>query len=283
MNNGIYSRMLSAYDLTTTQQQRNAAFEVNQQIILAGLYHGGFFDAAAFYGGTCLRIFHGLQRFSEDMDFSLLSSDDNFDFTRYFQPIIDEFALVGRSVEIKKKDKKTFGRVESAFLKDNTDVYDITFQTEKSIRIKIEVDTLPPQKFDTEQKLLLMPESFMVRCFTLPDLFAGKMHALVYRSWKNRVKGRDWYDFEWYVRNNVALDFAHLRERTLQFNEDDITPESFKEKLKARLSSTDINQVKTDVLPFVRNPKELDIWSNDYFLQLADLVRFESLARWGQK
>ena len=276
MNNGIYSRMLSAYDLTTTQQQRNAAFEVNQQIILAGLYHGGFFDAAAFYGGTCLRIFHGLQRFSEDMDFSLLSADDNFDFTRYFQPIIDEFALVGRSVEIKKKDKKTFGRVESAFQKDTTDVYDITFQTEKSIRIKIEVDTLPPLKFNTEQKLLLMPESFMVRCFTLPDLFAGKMHALVYRSWKNRVKGRDWYDFEWYVRNNVALDFAHLRERTLQFNEEDITPESFKEKLKARLSSTDINQVKADVLPFVRNPKELDIWSNDYFLQLADLVKFNA-------
>ena len=276
MNNGIYSRMLSAYDLTTTQQQRNAAFEVNQQIILAGLYHGGFFDTAAFYGGTCLRIFHGLQRFSEDMDFSLLSADDNFDFTRYFQPIIDEFALVGRSVEIKKKDKKTFGRVESAFQKDTTDVYDITFQTEKSIRIKIEVDTLPPLKFNTEQKLLLMPESFMVRCFTLPDLFAGKMHALVYRSWKNRVKGRDWYDFEWYVRNNVALDFAHLRERTLQFNEEDITPESFKEKLKARLSSTDINQVKADVLPFVRNPKELDIWSNDYFLQLADLVKFNA-------
>ena len=276
MNNGIYSRMLSAYDLTTTQQQRNAAFEVNQQIILAGLYHGGFFDTAAFYGGTCLRIFHGLQRFSEDMDFSLLSADDNFDFTRYFQPIIDEFALAGRSVEIKKKDKKSFGRVESAFLKDNTDVYDITFQTEKSIRIKIEVDTLPPLKFDTEQKLLLMPESFMVRCFTLPDLFAGKMHALVYRSWKNRVKGRDWYDFEWYVRNNVALDFAHLRERALQFNEEDITPESFKEKLKIRLSSTDINQVKADVLPFVRNPKELDIWSNDYFLQLADLVKFNA-------
>ena len=276
MNNGIYSRMLSAYDLTTTQQQRNAAFEVNQQIILAGLYHGGFFDAAAFYGGTCLRIFHGLQRFSEDMDFSLLSADENFDFTRYFQPIIDEFALVGRSVEIKKKDKKTFGRVESAFQKDTTDVYDITFQTEKSIRIKIEVDTLPPLKFNTEQKLLLMPESFMVRCFTLPDLFAGKMHALVYRSWKNRVKGRDWYDFEWYVRNNVALDFAHLRERTLQFNEEDITPESFKEKLKARLSSTDITQVKADVLPFVRNPKELDIWSNDYFLQLADLVKFNA-------
>ena len=275
MNNGIYNQMLSGYDLTTSQRQRNAIFEVNQQVILAGLSHGGFFDVAAFYGGTCLRIFQGLQRFSEDMDFSLLAVNGDFDFTQYFQPIIDEFAMVGRTVEITKKDKKNFGKVESAFLKDNTDVYDVTFQTEKSIKIKIEVDTCPPLKFKTEQKLLLLPESFMVRCFTLSDLFAGKMHALVYRSWKNRVKGRDWYDFEWYIRHNTPLDFEHLKERALQFNGENITKESFFEKLKERLSTADIHQVKADVLPFVRNPKELDIWSNDYFLQLADMVRFE--------
>ena len=267
--------MLSQYDLTTEQNKRNAVFEVNQQVILAGLYNGGFFESAAFYGGTCLRIFHGLQRFSEDMDFSLLTQDENFDFSKYFQPIIDAFALVGREVEIKKKDKKNFGKVESAFLKDNTDVYDVTFQTEKAIRIKIEVDTCPPMNFNTEQKLLLQPHSFMTRCYTLPDLFAGKVHALVYRSWKNRVKGRDWYDFEWYVRHNVPLDFAHLAERCKQFNNEDITPEQFKEKLKERLRTTDIKQVKEDVIPFVRNPKELDIWSNDYFVQLADMVRLE--------
>ncbi|PJE98909.1 nucleotidyl transferase AbiEii/AbiGii toxin family protein [Prevotella intermedia] len=273
--NEIYSQMLSAYEQTTEQQKRNATFEVNQQIILAGLYNGGFFDVAAFYGGTCLRIFHSLQRFSEDMDFSLLAPNDDFDFTQYFQPIVDEFAMVGREVEIKKKDKKSFAKVESAFLKDNTDVYDITFQTEKSVKIKIEVDTQPPLKFDTEQKLLLLPRSFMVRCFTLPDLFAGKMHALVYRAWKNRVKGRDWYDFEWYVRHSIPLDFTHLHERALQFNQEDISEESFLEKLKERLSTADLNQVKSDVLPFVRNPKELDIWSNDYFLQLADMIKFE--------
>lgn len=275
MKNDIYNNMLSAYDLSTEQQKRNAIFEVNQQVILAGLYNGGFFDVAAFYGGTCLRIFHGLQRFSEDMDFSLLTSDDKFDFTKYFQPIIDEFAIVGREVEITKKDKKSFGKVESAFLKDNTDVYDVTFQTNKSIKIKIEVDTQPPLKFTTEQKLLLLPHSFMTRCFTLPDLFAGKMHALVYRAWKNRVKGRDWYDFEWYVRNNIPLDFAHLAERVFQFNNEVIEQSSFIAKLKERLASANINQVKNDVLPFVRNPKELDIWSNDYFLQLADMIRFE--------
>ena len=275
MNNEIYNQMLSAYDLTTTQQQRNAVFEVNQQVILAGLYHGGFFDVAAFYGGTCLRIFHGLQRFSEDMDFSLLAPSADFDFAQYFQPIIDEFAMVGREVEIKKKDKKNFGKVESAFLKDNTDVYDVTFQTEKSIKIKIEVDTQPPLQFSTEQKLLLLPESFMVRCFTPSSLFAGKMHALVYRQWKNRVKGRDWYDFEWYIRHGIPLDFSHLQERVLQFNGEDISKDAFLIKLKERLATADINQVKADVMPFVRNPKELDIWSNDYFLQLAGMLRFE--------
>ena len=273
--NEIFNQMLSAYDRTTEQQKRNAIFEVNQQIILAGLYNGGFFNEAAFYGGTCLRIFHGLQRFSEDMDFSLLAPNEDFDFTKYFQPIIDQFALVDRNVEIKKKDKKNFGKVESAFLKDNTDVYDITFQTEKSIKIKIEVDTQPPMSFHTEQKLLLLPESFMTRCFTLPCLYAGKMHTLVYRAWKNRVKGRDWYDFEWYVRHNVPLNFTHLHERALQFNNEDITKESFLQKLNEHLATTDINQVKADVLPFIRNPKEMAIWSNDYFLHLAQMIRFE--------
>lgn len=275
MKNDIYDNMLSAYDLSTEQKKRNAIFEVNQQVILAGLHNGGFFDVASFYGDTCLRIFHGLQRFSEDMDFSLLTPDENFDFTKYFRPVIDEFAIVGREVEITKKDKNNFGKVESAFLKDTTGVYDVSFRTDKSIKIKIEVDTQPPLNFRTEQKLLLQPHSFMTRCFTLPDLFAGKMHALVYRAWKNRVKGRDWYDFEWYVRHNVPLGFTHLAERVLQFNDEVLDKDSFIFRLKEKLMSANINQVKSDVLPFVRNPRELDIWSKDYFLQLADMIRFE--------
>lgn len=266
--------MLAGYDLSDTSKRRNAVFEVNQQIILAGLSNGGFFDKAAFYGGTCLRIFHGLRRFSEDLDFSLLSPDENFDFNRYFQSISDAFTLVGRSVEITKKDKKTFGRVESAFLKDNTEVFDVSFQTEKSIRIKIEVDTNPPLKFHTEQKLLLQPQAFMTRCFTLPDLYAGKMHALLYRGWRNRVKGRDWYDFLWYVSNNIPLDFDHFAERVREFNDEETDREKFMTKLKEKLSSTDIDQVKRDVMPFIRDPQELELWSNDFFLQVADLIKF---------
>lgn len=275
MGSGIYDSMLAEYPQETRQQRRNAIFEVNQQIILAGLYNGGFFDHAAFYGGTCLRIFYGLNRFSEDMDFSLLAPSRQFDFAKYFQPIRDIFELVGRKVEITRKQKRNFGKVESAFLKDNTEIYDVSFQTEKSVKIKIEVDTDPPLKFRTESKLLLMPESFMARCFTLPDLFAGKMHALVFRSWGKRVKGRDWYDFEWYVRHNVSLDFQHLAERIRQFNGKDVSQDEFMDLLRQRLSSTDIGMVKADVLPFVRDDRELEIWSNGYFLQLADMVRFE--------
>lgn len=271
--NEIYQTMLNEYDLSTEQKKRDAIFEVNQQVILAGLYHGGFFDKAAFYGGTCLRIFHGLNRFSEDMDFSLLTEDKNFNFTQYFAPIINQFALVGRDVEIKKKDKTSFGKVESAFLKDNTDTYDVVFQTEKTIKIKIEVDTQPPLLFSTEQKLLLLPSSFMVRCFSLPDLFAGKMHALVFRTWKHRVKGRDWYDFEWYVRHGVALNFKHLQERIRQFNGKEMSLADFMELLRQRLSETNIAMVKDDVAPFLKNPQELSIWSNDYFLQLADRLK----------
>ena len=186
--------MLSRYPIATKDDLTNATHEVMQQITLAGLYRGGFFDQAAFYGGTCLRIFHGLQRFSEDMDFSLLQADENFTLENYFEQIITEFKAVGKDVEISRKAKSAQTNIESAFLKENTEIYDLKFTTEKRIKIKIEVDTQPPLDFATEYKLLLLPFSFMTRCYSLPDLYAGKMHAFLFRNWKTRVKGRDWYD-----------------------------------------------------------------------------------------
>jgi predicted nucleotidyltransferase component of viral defense system len=269
----LYEQIISNYQ--SQGNGKNAEFEVMQQIILAGLHQAGFFDKAAFYGGTCLRIFHGLDRFSEDMDFSLLKEDNSFCFKDYFPALIDIFSAMGRTVSIDQKDKTKFSKIESAFLKDHTEVYDISFQTQKSMRIKMEVDTQPPLKFTTEQKLSLLPYSFMTRCFTLPDLFAGKMHALVFRNWRDRVKGRDWYDFEWYIRNNVKLNFNHLQERILQFNGKHISKEEFMRLLRERLASTDINMVKKDVIDFVANENSLNIWSNDYFLQLASMMKFE--------
>lgn len=273
--NDVFSQMLAAHTMPGEDGKRNALYEVMQQVALAGLARGGFFQEAAFYGGTCLRLFHGLKRYSEDMDFSLIKKNPDFQFEKYFPAIIEEARLLGREVSITKKDKRNFGRVESAFLKDTTDVYNLSFQTERSVRIKIEVDTNPPMSFTTEQRLMVQPYSFMVQCMTLPCLFAGKMHALVYRQWKNRVKGRDWYDFEWYVRWNHPLNWAHLHERIVEFSGKECTKNEFIGLLNERLATTDINQVKTDVLPFVHYPRELDIWSNDYFLQLAQRIRWE--------
>ena len=279
MDNTIFSQMLSRYPVITKDDLNNATHEVMQQIALAGLYRGGFFDRAAFYGGTCLRIFYGLQRFSEDMDFSLLQPDENFKLENYFDAIISEFHALGREVIITRKEMKTQTNVESAFLKDNTEIYDLSFSTEKKIKIKIEVDTQPPLGFLTEQKLLLLPFSLMVRCYKLKDLYAGKMHALLFRNWKNRVKGRDWYDFEWYVRNDIKLNLDHLQKRTKQINnitEHDFTFDVFKKMIKERIKKTDINIVKNDVRPFLKDPSEIEIWSSEYFLQLVDMIRLDT-------
>ena len=271
----IFDEMVAAYNPQNATQKTNAQHQVMQQIVLAGLQKGGFFEHAAFYGGTCLRIFHGLPRFSEDMDFTLVEKNPTIHLENYFQPIREVFALTGKDVVITKKEKLHFGRVESAFLKEDTTAYDIAFQTEKTIKVKIELDTNPPLLFDTEQKLMMQPYSTMIRCLTLPDLFAGKMHALVFRNWKTRIKGRDWYDFEWYIRHNIPLHFAHLQERIREFNGQEVTRDEFMHLLRERLANANISQVKEDVLPFVNNPSELDIWSNEYFGLLADRLIFK--------
>lgn len=270
----IFDELVEQYHPKTNDELTSAQREVMQKVALAGLNRGGFFEHAAFYGGTCLRIFYGLKRYSEDMDFSLIEKNDSIHIENYFDAIVDEFKTLGMPVEIVKKDKKIFGRVESAFLKEDTEAYDIKFQTRKMLKVKIELDTNPPLQFSTEQKLLMLPYSFTVRCFTLPDLYAGKMHALAYRTWQKRIKGRDWYDFEWYVRNQVTLDFKHLQERIHEFSGNEVSKEEFLTALREKLSTTDIKLVKQDVLTYIENESELDIWSNDYFLQLADMIKF---------
>lgn len=273
----IFDDLVEQYHPMTDDARESAQREVMQKIALAGLNRGGFFEHAAFYGGTCLRIFHGLNRFSEDMDFSLIEKNSNVHIENYFQPIVDEFRAIGMPVEIVKKDKKAFGRVESAFLKEDTEAYDIKFQTRKMLKVKIELDTNPPLQFSTEQRLLMQPYSFSVRIFTLPDLYAGKMHALVYRAWKRRIKGRDWYDFEWYVRNGIALDFNHFQARIKEFSGEDVNRDQFMQQLRNKLATSDIDNVKQDVLPYISHEqrRELDFWSNNYFLQLADMIKFE--------
>lgn len=271
----LFEQLVQEYHPQNNIQQAAAQREVMQKVALAGLARGGLFEHAAFYGGTCLRLMHGLPRYSEDMDFSLIEKTNAVHLEDYFQSIMDEFATLGLAVEIEKKDKKIFGRVESAFLKENTEAYDIKFQTRKMMKVKIEMDIDPPLCFQTEQCLLDRPYVFPIRCIALPSLFAGKLNALVYRAWQTRIKGRDWYDFAWYVRNNVPLDWAHLQERIREFTGEIITPEKFTVMLRDKLANSNIEMVKKDVVGFVDNPRELDFWSNDYFVSLINQIKWQ--------
>lgn len=273
----VIDQMLAKYELRTQEDTAQALREVMQEIALAGLQRGGFFDKAAFYGGTCLRIFHGLPRFSEDLDFSLLQPDHDFSFEPYFKSLRQEFAAFGFEVELSEKKKTANTDIVSAFLKNNATVYDLKVVGQKTIKIKFEVDTDPPLRFSTDEKLLIQPYSFYVKCFALPDLFAGKMHALMYRRWQNRVKGRDWFDFEWYVREGVPLNLEHFAERARQSGDlqaEVLSKADFRGLLQERIQSLNIESARDDVGRFLRDPSTLKIWSRDYFAQLSGMLRF---------
>lgn len=271
----MLSQMLSRFEAVTLEQKQQALREVMQQVALAGLYRGGFFEKAAFYGGTCLRVFYGLPRYSEDLDFSLLQESDGFSLEPYFDAIKAEFSALGVDVSISQKKKTSVTAIESAFLKNDTQVAIMDFSG-VSVKIKFEVDTHPPLGFATEEKLLIEPFSFYVKSFVLQDLYAGKMHALLFRQWKHRIKGRDWFDFEWYVRRGARLNLAHFNQRALQ-SEDLAQPvdeSGFMELLRKRIASIDFNNAKQDAERFISDARVLDIWSRDYFMELAHRVRF---------
>ena len=251
--------------------------EAMQQIALAGLYRGGFFSKAAFYGGTCLRMFHGLPRLSEDMDFSLLECDPLFQVEAYFPQVIEEFRSLGIEVDIRRKKKNATTAIESAFLKSDTALYHVGLVSNAAVRIKLEVDTQPPGGFLTENRVSILPFSFMTRCYELPYLYAGKMHALLFRRWKTRVKGRDWFDFEWYVKNGIELSFDHFQERMRQSDPEGTAIHSFddlREALTKRIATVDFKAAKKDVAPFIKDTSGLDIWSAEYFNALVALIRF---------
>jgi predicted nucleotidyltransferase component of viral defense system len=279
---------IAEYQPKNEDEILDALREIMQEITLAALSRTDFFEKAAFYGGTALRIFHGLDRFSEDLDFSLLKADEGFTLEPYFSAILSEFEALGIKVRINEKEKAKRSSIESAFLKTETIwkelvLEDILKQTgvksNKPIKIKIEVDRNPPLGFQTEEKLLIRPFSFYVRCFKLPSLFAGKLHALLYRKWNNRVKGRDWYDLEWYIKKGIPLDAAHFLLRaqdTTDWNAEIITNEQILELINRKIESVSFTNIKEDVIRFVKDEKALSIWSAKYFKDLVEKMKFEN-------
>lgn len=279
---------LDSYNPKTQYDYTQALREIMQQVALAGLYRGGFFEKTAFYGGTALRIFYGLDRFSEDLDFSLLVSDGDFHLDNYLKAIAEEFKAQGMIVSIKTKIKSKQSDVESAFLKSDTLWSELILETiapqlglrnTVGVKIKIEVDTQPPLGFETEEKLLLQPFSFYVKCFQIQDLFAGKMHAFLFRKWKNNVKGRDWYDLEWYIRRGTALNLNHFLLRAQNsgdWKKPAISESEFRELLDQRIDEVNMDMVKADIIRFIPDPKVLDIWSKQYFHDLGKMLKVKA-------
>lgn len=277
-------QMLEKYDCRRLEDYVQALREILQEIALLGLWRSKFFERAAFYGGTSLRILHGLDRFSEDMDFSLLSSKKNFNLGRYGDALQREMRAYGFDVWAETKSKRTTSAIQSAFLKANTLKQLLIIEAGEEIvrelpkgqqvKIKVEVDTNPPGGFETEIAYLLQPIPFSVRVYTLPDLFAGKMHALLCRKWKQRVKGRDWYDLIWYVTHHPTLHLSHLEQRLRQSGDRDvITPQIFRKDLHDAIDALDVDRAKRDIEPFVKNPETLGVWSHTFFHTLVDRIQ----------
>lgn len=294
MTNLALAKMMEKYDLTTPQSSYDALREILQEIVLLGLYDAGFFKYSAFYGGTALRILHGLPRFSEDLDFSLLKKDENFDIEPFKEAIIFTLKSFGFEVDIEIKEKNS--QIASAFIKGNTIKHllninvpnEITDKVHKNqiVKIKLEVDTNPPLEFQTQNIIRLNPRPFSINAFTLPCLYAGKMHAILCRAWTSRPKGRDWYDLVWYVANDVKLDMVHLKARLkqscryLEQNDikisNDLRKEDVKELLLQRIENLDVQKAKNDVLPFVKEPKELDLWSKEFFIEIVENIKYKN-------
>ena len=284
----IIEQMLSKYEIESEDELINALKEIYQEIALLGLYRGGFFKKAAFYGGTALRIIHGLDRFSEDLDFSLLKKDPAFEIEDYFSYIIDEFEALGIKMTLTKKSKSQKSNIESAFLKNDTSIHTLNIEIDnlpnildgihsgKKIKIKFEIDINPPLKFQTQAHILLLPTTFNIIAMTLPSLYAGKLHALLFRNWKTRVKGRDWYDFEWYVKRGIKVNLEHLQERMVEsgdINRDNpLTVEKLKILIKEKIGTLDIEKAKQEVQVFIKDRSILDFWSRDYFNLLTDKI-----------
>jgi len=285
MNEAI-AQMLAKYDCQQVADYSQALREIMQEIALLGLWRSKFFEKAAFYGGTALRILHGLDRFSEDLDFSLLQADPGFELKTYSDYLERELAAFGFEVQVEKKQKSTQTTIQSAFLKANTAQQLLVIKTGDEIvrqippgqiiRIKLEVDTEPPTGFATESRFLLQPIPFSVRIYKLPDLFAGKMHALLFRRWKNRVKGRDWYDLVWYCSHHPELHLQHLEQRMRQSGhwqrEEALRDDDFRRLIAECIEQTDIDQAKQEVLPFVKHPEALAVWSKDFFTAIAETI-----------
>lgn len=278
----ILEQMIEGYHPKNNEEKRNVIKEVMQEIVLCGLSKAGFFDESAFYGGTALRIFYGLDRFSEDLDFSLLVKNKDFNLEKYFPILKDTVQSFGLNINFESKNKSNDSNIQSAFLKGDTIEHFLLFypnelvqgiNKNEKVKIKFKIDTMPPELATYETKFRLLPIPYSVKLYDEASLFSGKIHAIICRSCKSRIKGRDLYDYVFYLTKNTKFNLLHLREKLIESEfisrDIEITCDSVKEMLINRFNEIDYNAAKADVIPFIKDTGVLDLWSSDFFISIT--------------
>jgi predicted nucleotidyltransferase component of viral defense system len=277
-------QMLRRYELQTVHDHENALKEIIQEIVLLGLWRSKFYEKAVFYGGSALRILHNLDRFSEELDFSLIRPENKLHMKKYLDAIKSELELWGFEVQIEEKDKKNRSTIDSAFIKANTLIHLLKIDSNLKIhknavmKIKLEIDQEPAIGVTSEIKYHLHPIPFTIKTMTLPGLFAGKMHALLCRTIRTNIKGRDWYDLIWFVKNHIPCDLQYLQNKMIQTGHIDSSEVLNRKKLidliSRKVEQIDFSLAKNDAEPFLKTSRqkdELRLWSdaffNDYLIQ----------------
>ena len=282
--NNIITQMLAKYEIKNVDDEINALKEIIQEIVLSGLSRGNFFDVAAFYGGTALRIFHHLDRFSEDLDFALIEANSDFQLSSYFPYIERELKAYGLNLEVSTKKKINESNITSAVVRGGTLEHILKFFPNdennqynhllKKIKIKFEVDINPPSGANYEYKYKLLPSPHQIRIYDMSSLFADKIHAILCRNWKIRVKGRDLYDYVFFLANHTSVNLELIKNKLIASNY--IDPNSsfdilvLKKLLIAKFSVIDYKEAKEDVLPFIKDPQSLNLWNQDFFCNITE-------------
>lgn len=278
----LVEEMIKQYNPETTEEVKAALKEILQSIVLVGLSRSGFFNKASFYGGTALRIFYGLNRYSEDLDFTLNEKEENFNFEQYFKTINEVALSYGLELEISYKTKKIDTPIESAFAKLNTYQTLIKLKVNSNLtkylhkdelmKVKFKVDCYPSFGFNVESKWLDNPEYASVNVLDLPSLFAGKIHAILCRTYKNNVKGRDYYDFLFFIRKRVKPNLEFLKNKLIETGKltinDEFNTDIVKQMLINKIKTVDFAQIKNDAQKFIFKNENLDYFSRELFIDM---------------
>ena len=285
--NNIIEQMLYKYDIKNTNDEINALKEIIQEIVLSGLSRGNFFNEAAFYGGTALRIFYNLDRFSEDLDFALLEPNKDFDISKYFNYIQKELKAYGINLNIPTKEKNFDSNITSAFLKGDTlELILKFFPSEeehkynhilKNLKIKLEVDINPPMGATYEDKYKLLPSPHQIKLYDKESLFAGKIHAILCRGWNNRVKGRDLYDYIFFLASDTKVNIELLKNKLIESNyiieKEKFDINELKKIIINKFEKIDYTKTVEDVKPFIKNIDNLNLWNKEFFIEITNKLK----------